>query len=181
MNILTKFIILTISAKAISQSCHPPFIKRVDDLVFKKIGSHSSGCPKTIEKSYFIPRFFTADWYEALTICKEYGMKLATAENNEQSDALARMLDPHKADASVGFHVGGLTLAIAYPTEFYWLDSGNRIEYDLHWHTNQPDGNTVGTLGRERCLGITKFPFMAYNDINCNSYTKDSFVCEKSI
>lgn len=73
-------------------------------------------------------------------------------------------------------HIGGMTLKGRTTDQWYWVDTGNHINYTMAFGPGQPDNDG----GKELCLSIGKCPGnnFCFNDIRCNERER-SFVCQK--
>lgn len=73
-------------------------------------------------------------------------------------------------------HVGGVSSEGANKHSWFWIDSGNRIQFDLNWAFKEPNNKHGGT---EYCLSIKKLNGgFGFNDIRCSNF-KSKFLCSK--
>lgn len=126
-------------------------------------------------KVFYIPRFLRSRWSGARSICKTYGMDIATFETSKQMIAVSEMCTKNSEKITTGAaHVGATTLTGGSKTDWYWVTTGEKISYSIKWLPFEP--NNVG--GAEQCLLIGGEEFL-YNDINCNGPNEYQFICEK--
>lgn len=154
----------------------------IDSLVFINIGKYSGidNCKNQYEKEYYIPRHFKAYWHQVKRICESYGLDAVSLETGPESDYLLRLLEPQKHNIPV--YIGAITRKPGSKNDWFWINSGNKIDYDLFWCENQPDGMSKPHWGNEQCLSITidkKVKKLGFNDVFCNRYETAKFVCQK--
>lgn len=188
--IFELFLIIIIPSIIARERCGSD-INPISDLVFIKVGNYEGvdSCGISYTKEYFIPRFFRARWHEVPKICQSYGMGFASLETKDESQKLLKLVEPYKKETPRDFYVAGMTLGAANRSGWYWINSGNLIDYDLPWVPSQPDGgwaepewDSDKTLN-EKCLSIRKYEkddkMLGYNDVFCFSKLKpQKFVCE---
>lgn len=154
----------------------------IGSLTFIYIGLYEGidTCGRTYTKEYFIPRFFKAYWHQVKAICEAHGLGISSLETKEESDYLLKLLELQTSQKSHNFYIGGMALKAGSKNDWYWINSGAKISYDLYWKTGNPDGFTQPGWGAERCLSIAKDPKneRRYNDVFCDPYLPDKFVCE---
>lgn len=154
------------------------------ELVFEKIGNFKgvTACGKTYSKEFYIPKIFDAYWHEVTEICQSYGMDAVSLETKKEAEALLSFLALYKWEAKSNFYIGGMTLKHGDKNNFFWTNSGNRIEFELDWGKSQPDGWEKPEWGKESCLSIRRDDKnggrLGFNDVFCNAYRADNFVCE---
>lgn len=72
-------------------------------------------------------------------------------------------------------HVGGLTTVPKSKDHWYWMTSGNKVNYSLKFGSGQPDN----AGGNEMCLSIGKQPGnFFFNDVNCYGMHQFKFICQ---
>ena len=75
-------------------------------------------------------------------------------------------------------HIGGITLASKSTTRWYWVNSGNRINYQMQFLPGMPDNPS----GNEFCLSFGKTQNgLLYNDIDCYAQYEFKFICQQDI
>lgn len=119
-------------------------------------------------------------WGEARAICKSFGFELTTFETLLEARTFFSMADNHsyfRIFDRVFFIIDGTTLTGKSTTDWYWTQTGKKIQFPIPWGRTQPDfgGNFeyCGSFGR--LTGADKFGF---NDLKCfeNLY---QFVCQR--
>ena len=74
-------------------------------------------------------------------------------------------------------HVGGMTLKGGSRSEWYWVNSGARINYPIKWGKGEPDNDSG-----EYCLSIVKSGNNFYfNDIMCEKGSNLKFICQREV
>lgn len=175
---------LLMISKIIAKKCEKPAIHLISDLIFQKIGHFAgqNGCNQHYFKEYYIPRNYIAHWHQVKKICEQHGLKALSLENKRESDQLLKFLEPYKSKTKFSFYIGGMALDAGNKNDFYWITSGNRINYDLQWGKGQPDAWEQPNWGQERCLSVGRDDDnegkLGYNDVFCNAYRAESFVCQ---
>lgn len=179
--LLLLFLISTVIAE---KNCtHKSRINPVDNLVFLNIGRFAGfdKCDRQYHKEYYIPRYFKAHWYQVKRICESFELEAVSLDTAVESDSLLRLLEPHKDKASHNFYIGGMTLNKGTDDEWYWINSGSKINYELNWERSQPDGWEKPGWDKEQCLAVSSNDdggVLGYNDVFCNAYRADKFVCQ---
>lgn len=128
---------------------------------------------------YFAPRWFKASWHNARSICQSYGMEFLTIESEAEQNYL---LDTLKYSSAVfsdkWVHIGGITTSCGSRDMWYWVDTGNKVNFPIKWHKNDPNCSN----GSEPCLALGKFEEEDGNvyvvDIQCNGAI-EKFLCKQ--
>lgn len=140
------------------------------DFNFKLIQGYENN-----EKTYFIPRYFTASWIHSRSICKAYEMDFVSLDTLAEAQNFLKICRENAGYFGRWTHIGGITLEGASTESWYWVDSGNHINYTLNFGSGQPDNYG----GNELCLSIGKYAGnqFYFNDIRCE--VTAVFVCQK--
>ncbi|CAG9765274.1 unnamed protein product [Ceutorhynchus assimilis] len=115
-------------------------------------------------------------WYQALILCQQGGMELASISSAEEEAEVEKLLAGYPIPAGVtsGFWIsGGRMGACNAAHDFVFFNSGRPVIYSKY-ALNQPDN----AGGKEGCLHIFKDTQNSYywNDIPCE--TKFGFICQ---
>jgi hypothetical protein len=134
------------------------------------------------QKIYYYPRYVNVTWIEAKMLCKTYNLQLATIQTLNEAYAVMNMIN-RNADLGVRdnlwVYIDGMGLTPRTSTDWYWSESGNKIDFTMPWLTGQPD--TAG--GAEWFLSIgkyTKDTQIGFNDIPGTGFV-NAFLCQKYI
>lgn len=124
-------------------------------------------------KTYWISTHFKAYWDQANDICHSNGMEFLSLETLQESNHLLSLCDQNIHLFDVWTHVGGLTTVPKSKDDWYWITSGNKVNYSLKFGAGKPDNNN------EMCLSIGKKPEdFFFNDINCYGIDQMKFICQ---
>jgi hypothetical protein len=108
------------------------------------------------------------DWVSAVSFCHVFGMTLASLETQEEHDhllSLAKNLDSQ-------VYIGGTD--IGSEGQFYWISSGQPIDYPVKWKAGEPN-NVENT---EHCLQLwIETDGYRIND-HVRSGNRQPFICE---
>lgn len=122
-----------------------------------------------------------ASFMNAYSFCKSLDMELATFETKAEVDWFADMFVNSCSKHDIEWcMVGGIRKfadKTISSTNWFWMQSGNQINYELSWHNGQPDNNN----GLQWCLAVSKkgrkTSFFA--DIECYK-REEHFICQKT-
>lgn len=160
-------------------------VSPVDTLVFEKIGGNyfgGDGCGRKYNKELYIPRFFKAYWHQAKSICEAYNLEIASFETEKEAKHAIEALQGKVSEINEHFYVGGVTASMQGSNAWYWLNSGNKISYNLPWNAGQPDQEAKEGLGKQKCLALSLHEGkLGFNDVFCipsGTGSRDKFVCQ---
>jgi len=152
-----------------------------EDVAFEKIGTYSNG---KRGKTFFIPRHFKSHASSARAICKSYNMDIVSLETKEEADAFLSLCKSNSDVLDTRAHVGAITLGSETNSTWFWVASGNSIDYPLKFGIGQP--NNYG--GFQRCLTVEWMDNECkFNDRHCHAQMgaqetdkeEYKFVCER--
>jgi hypothetical protein len=121
-----------------------------------------------------------ASFINAQSYCSSLGLELASFETREESDWFSDIFVASRQDIDPGWcFIGGMRMtndAEVSKTNWYWLNSGQKINYELTWDPQFPDNIN----GIQWCLCLSKSGRNAtiYADIRCYN-REESFICQK--
>ena len=128
-------------------------------------------------KSYYSSRDLKLHWIEAFALCRTFNMDLVELPTEAEADYFLKLCAQKSSDLNGKyFHIGASYAGLGL-NEYYWMTTGQRINYTLQWAPNQPDNRN----GIEYCLSVKSQPgnFM-FNDINMDTTTdKWKFICQR--
>lgn len=118
-----------------------------------------------------------AHWDQALAICSSYGMELMSIETKEEEDNFNTICNPQLHLFGQYNHIGGLTTVGGTKDDWYWIHSGEKIQFPLAWPPGEPN-----FANSQKCLALHKTTgrFM-YNDIDCYGRHQEKFVCQAKV
>ena len=130
-----------------------------------------------IVKTYFSSRDLRLHWIEAFMLCRTFDMDLVELPSATESDNFLRLCAQKNSDLNSDFFHIGASYAGLGVNEYYWMTTGNRINYALQWGPNQPDN----VNGIENCLSIQKQTgSYKFNDMNMDTTSfKHKFICQR--
>lgn len=117
----------------------------------------------------------------ANSFCHSLGMELASFDSNDEADWFADIFVNSGKIVEVDWcFIAGIRMfpdATKSKENWFWINSGKKINYPISWHVGQPDNNN----GYQWCLGVTKNGNRTnfYADIECY-HREESFICQKS-
>lgn len=127
-------------------------------------------------KTFWISTHFQAYWDQAKTICSSYGMEFLSLESLQEADGLLSLCHKKNALFDQWTHIGGVTTVPKSKTEWYWVETGKKVNFTLKFGSGQPDN----AGGKEWCLSLGKQPSNSFffNDINCYGMHQFKFICQ---
>lgn len=117
-----------------------------------------------------------ANWGNARSICKAYGMDIASLETyDEFSEVKYALPDKRNSYSFTDYiHIGGATSLAKTKSEWYWVTSGNKVSYTMPFSDGEP--NNAGSI--EYCLALGPPSKYYFDDIYCYNYDAN-FICQK--
>lgn len=128
--------------------------------------------------TYYLPRYFNSSWQNARAICRSYDMDFLTLETEAEANIFFELCRDHAGLFGDYAHIGGITTQGGSRDQWYWVNSGKKVNYSLKWADSEPDNGYGGT---ELCLSIVRKPgdTFYFNDIRC-SESITQFVCQQN-
>ena len=113
-------------------------------------------------------------WANVRSVCKSFGLDIGSFDTLEELNALIDMAKKQVPTLSGSYHVGGVTLTPKSPNDWFWVTTGEKIEYQLPWASGQPDT----FKGVQYCLRII-VPGYTFDDFDCDHASGSiKFVCQ---
>lgn len=153
-----------------------------ENLTIKRIlVSKNATTGKTSTKTYYLANsiFFKTDWVGAYNFCKDNGMELVALSTENEANNLLSLCSANAANfQGLSPFIGAITPTAGSTTDWFWYESGEKINYALIWQSRQPDN----ALGVENCLqiGISSSGKWGFGDSNCYQ-TTSTFMCQDVI
>jgi hypothetical protein len=105
-------------------------------------------------------------------------MTLATLDSQAESDYLLPLYAQKAALFDVWTHIGGVASTGKSLTDWYWVGTGEKVNFPLKFGANLPDN--IG--GNEVCLVLAVTSGSAYlNDAKCYETIPYKFICQSKI
>lgn len=102
-------------------------------------------------------------------------MEFLSLETKSEADFFFGLCEKNIAHFTDEYtHVGAMTMT--GKTDWYWVNSGKRVDYQMKWFAGQPDFYA----SNEFCLAIKKWGDFSFNDLNCFGAYESKFVCQKN-
>lgn len=115
-------------------------------------------------------------------LCKTYNLQFASIKTLNEAYAVMNMINRNPdlgVRDNLWVYIDGIGLTLRSPIDWYWTESGDKIDFAMPWLTGQPD--TAG--GAEWFLSIgkyTKDTQIGFNDIPGTNFV-NAFLCQKFI
>lgn len=126
-------------------------------------------------KSYYSSRDLKVHWIDAFVLCRTFNMDLVELPTEAESVYFLNLCAQRDSDLNSNFlHIGGSYVGVEL-NDFYWMSSGQRINYTMDYAPGQPDN----MHGIEQFLSIYRHPqSYKFNDMD-NIVTKWKFICQR--
>jgi hypothetical protein len=133
------------------------------------------GSNQQYEKTYWLSSHYKVHWNQAKTLCNSYGLEFVSVDSLDESDHLRELCKENIGLFDSWTHIGGLTTVKRSKTEWYWVESGKKLNFVLEFLPGQPDCSS----NIEMCLSLGKSggKFL-YNDFPCYGYHAYKFICQ---
>lgn len=104
-------------------------------------------------------------------------MEILSIETKAEADNIINVLkNSTLLDGEIIFHVGGISLTPRSTSDWYWVNSGKKLDFTLKFVPGQPDF----AHGIENCLSINKYGNeFGFNDIPCFGHWDRKFICQR--
>ncbi|KAL7041039.1 hypothetical protein ACKWTF_000594 [Chironomus riparius] len=179
--IFELFILITATCACSKTYCSSGIVR---DSTFIELGyfGGKDKCGNYYQKLYYYPRYLITTWMEARSFCKSYDMALATFRTLEEALSAINMVEKNidlGTRDNLWVFIDGTTLTPRSPTDWYWTDTGDKIDFLMPWLPTQPDTNSY----REFFLSIgrhKKTQRVGFNDIPGTNFY-NTFLCQKYV
>jgi hypothetical protein len=132
----------------------------------------------TFGKIYYLSNI-KENWVKSATLCHQYGLEFLTLDNKIEYEAFADMVEQLDMNVFDDWnHIGGVTKTGGTRNEWFWMETGKAIPFDIDFAPNEPNTPNV-----EQCLAISpKFSNgkSFYHDVQCSTWIH-KFMCQKKI
>lgn len=136
-------------------------------------GTYSDGT--SYKKAYYLSSHFKAHWNVALATCHAYGMEMLSLESSDEESSFLTVCTLWRTLFDRFTHIGALTTVEKSRTEWFWVNSGNKISFPISFSSGEPNSED----NNEMCLTMDKRSgLFQYNDITCDGGMTAKFVCQ---
>ena len=127
-------------------------------------------------KEYFVSNEFRTTGSQLRAICRSFGMDTVSLDTVDEQNTFLNICNKNRAilDSSMTL-IGGYTRTPRSTNDWYWVNSGNRVNYTLKFSQGQPDF----AYDREYCLSVWGKPSVSFNDVGCGPPENRKFFCQK--
>jgi len=125
-----------------------------------------------------LPTHYKASWVQAHGICQNNGMEFVSLDTLAEADNMFNLCQSVADKFDHQTHVGAITIEPQNVNTWYWVNSGNRVDYDMKFDKlyNNPDNSG----GIEYCLSLIKRTDFSFNDLACYGHHETKFICQVS-
>jgi hypothetical protein len=142
---------------------------------FEIFTAGESSSNQQYEKTYWLSTHFQVFWHQAKTLCSSYGLEFVSVDSIKESNHFLGLCEQNIGLFDLWTHIGGLTTVGGSRTEWYWVESGKKLNFNLKFGAGQPDN----AGGDEMCLSLGRAPGnFFYNDIPCYGVHAYKFICQ---
>lgn len=131
---------------------------------------------KNFVKTYWFPPYLRATWLLSKAHCNAQGMKFVSIDSQAEADYFIPHIIQNLALIDGVAHIGAIATIAKSPTEWYWVETSQKVSFTIPWAAYQPDnfGNN------EMCMTIRKLTAstVAFNDIPCSESVLGNFICQ---
>ena len=103
-------------------------------------------------------------------------MKFVSLDSQAEADYFIPRFVQNLALIDLAAHVGGIATIARSATEWYWVETSQKVSFPIPWLAGQPDnyGNN------EMCMTITKLSASsaAFADVPCSETILRNFICQ---
>lgn len=128
-------------------------------------------------KNYYIPRYFKTSWTNSRSLCQSFGMDFVSLETENEANEFLNICKSKANLFQTGAFIGAISLEGASRSQWYWLNSGNRITYPIPFGPGKPNN----VEGRAFCLELWKYSAsnFLFVDAFCSGY-ESQFICQET-
>ena len=106
-------------------------------------------------------------------LCTSYGMEFASFESVEELNYFAANVS-HSGLFKTYTFISGITKTLKSSTEWFWVESGKKIDYFIQFDSGEPSGGQ-----HELCLGFIKRPNgIFFHDVDCSNGLQGQVLCQ---
>lgn len=107
-------------------------------------------------------------------ICQSYGLEILSLDSKKEHDEfLKQAVKSGSPIVGEWFATGGIATKTLSVSDWYWMNSGEHIDYNLKWAGGEPNGAS------ERCLWLRKVGNdFSFYDVGCEEGSNQSFICQ---
>ena len=134
-----------------------------------------------LTKEYYLSRKFIGSGHEIRSICQSFDLDSPNLETEAEKNVFLALCDRSYSFplGETSVHIGASTPTARSTTSWFWMNSKQRVTYQLNFLPNEPNFE----FNDEYCLSIGRtiqHPLFAFKDVSCNGDIQQ-FLCEKII
>lgn len=129
---------------------------------------------KSNKKIYFVSTSFRANWMNAQSFCKSYGMDLASIESEEEAKYFLKSCENKNTAFEEHSQIGGVLMH----DHWFWITSHQKVNFKLTFKGNKNSKNDG------ECLQLVKGTNLIFGFGRTNCFSNNDakkFVCQKMI
>lgn len=107
-------------------------------------------------------------------VCKAYGFDIVSFETLHEAIAVRNFCKKYSDSLDYWTYVGGISLKARSATNWYWVNSGKKVSFEIPFGNGLPD--FAGS--DEWCLALGPQKIFAFNDVSCSGY-EFKFICQR--
>lgn len=162
--------------------CPSGLLPSSNNPVFKVLATFNGidKCGNRYQKTFYYPISISATWMQAKAICQKYNLELASFKTLSEANAIITVVDRNPdlgPRDNLWIFINGIAMSARSPTDWYWVDSGEKIDFVMPWLPTQPDTNggiewylSIGKHKKEQRTG--------FNDIPGSNFV-NTFLCQR--
>lgn len=128
------------------------------------------------EKEFLIPRHYKSAAVHVRSICLAHNFDIASLDTLDEFNYVSSQCKQHQNLISNDYVlIDGLAMSPKTSKDWYWTNSGNKINYTMPWSPKKLDFAHQS----EWCLSLGPAEIYQFNDIRCNG-EEYSFICQKA-
>lgn len=116
-------------------------------------------------------------------MCHSYGLQFVSLDTEHEMDQFLEFCFEDSVLFDIHTLVGGISYTGNSKTDFYWMNSGNKIDYELKFGPGEPNNWN----NQEYCLSAVKWTIgdlieFKFNDYPCSkAESPEEFICQQKV
>lgn len=141
--------------------------------IFLTAGKTTQNAPYT--KKFMYPTHYVGSWTDAFNICNSFKMNLLSLDSQAEATQFLSIFVANFKLFDKWTHIGAVTTVKKSPTEWYWVNTRQKVNFPLKFTAGNPDNY----LDSERCLVLTiDNENYGFNDNQCHDQAVMKFICQ---
>lgn len=127
------------------------------------------------EKIFYVPRQYKTSSCLVRPVCKAHGFDIASLDTLQEFNVVNLLCQRHMQNLlhNDSVLIDGLAMQKMSKSDWYWTNSGKKINYEMEWAPNQPNFQKQN----QWCLSLDNSNYK-FNDIKCYD-DNHTFMCQK--